>query len=77
MSSTYSSTAARRSSRTTWASAGLKEIRLLLDWKLPLNFVYVGNEREQMVIYRTIYVSDAHTGTWATGRGEDRELRDA
>ncbi len=39
--------------------AGLKEIRLLLEWKLPLHLVYIVNERKQLVIYRTVYVPDA------------------
>ncbi len=37
----------------------MKEIRLLLEWKFPLHLVYVVNEREQLVIYRTVYVPDA------------------
>jgi len=49
---------------------GLKEIRLLLHWKLPLHLAYVVNEREQLVIYPTIYVPDA--AHWHLGYRERR-----
>ncbi len=48
--------------------AGLKEIRLLLEWKLPLHLVYVVNEQKQLVIYRTVYVPDA--AHWQPGYRE-------
>jgi len=32
--------------------AGLKEIRLLLEWKLPLHLVYVVNERQDAAASR-------------------------
>jgi hypothetical protein len=48
--------------------AGLKEIRLLLEWKLPLHLVYLVNEREHLVIYRTVYVPDA--AHWQPGYRE-------
>jgi hypothetical protein len=50
--------------------AGLKEIRLLLEWKLPLHLVYVLNERKHLVIYRTVYVPDA--AHWQPGYRERR-----
>lgn len=34
---------------------GVKEIRLLLGWKRPLHVVYVVNDLQRLVVYRTIY----------------------
>ena len=48
----------------------MKEIRLLLEWKLPLHLVYVVNERKQLLIYRTVYVPDA--AHWQPGYRERR-----
>jgi hypothetical protein len=34
---------------------GVKEIRLLLGWRRPLHLVYVVNDTQRLVVYRTIY----------------------
>lgn len=69
-SSTHSSTRGHVIESHDLGDAGLKEIRLLLEWKLPLHLVYVVNEREKLVIYRTFYVPDA--AHWQPGYRERR-----
>jgi len=50
--------------------SGVKEIRLLLEWKHPLHLVYLVNHGEQLVIYRTVYAPDA--AHWHPGYRERR-----
>jgi hypothetical protein len=49
---------------------GVKAIRLLLGWSRPLHLVYVVNDAQRLVVYRTIYEPDLQH--WKPGFRERR-----
>lgn len=51
------------------AEAGVKEIRLL-GWKRPLHLVYVVNDVQRVIVYRTIY--EPGLDHWLAGFRERR-----
>ncbi|MEO9138921.1 MAG: hypothetical protein ABI345_07615 [Jatrophihabitans sp.] len=49
----------------------VKEIRLLIDWRLPLHVVYLVHHDRKLVVYRTMYVPTLEY--WEPGFRERRK----
>ncbi|MDP9822657.1 hypothetical protein [Nocardioides massiliensis] len=49
----------------------VKEIRLLLDWDVPLHVVYVVHHDRRLIVFRTIYLPTLNE--WQPGFRERRK----